>query len=643
MAPRTGSVPALRRWASLVTVILISLASLAAPSAAASVPVAEGVRPCPGMRQVLCGSIIRPLDPSDPAAGTIEIGFHLYPARSGSSEGTIVAVEGGPGYASTASADWYLDLYELLRDTRDVLIVDNRGTGLSDPIGCRQLQSYQGDYAEALEECGEKLGSTSDVYGTAFAADDMAAVLDYLSIDRIDLYGDSYGTFFAQTFAVRHPDRVRTVTLDAAYPVEGLDPWYRDINRAMVDAFQAVCARDVQCSALGGDPIERLRKLADALAIEPLTGQARDADGVLRNVTVDVPGLGFLMGVATYGHTVYRELDGAGQAWLDNADPAPLLRIMAEQTWWGDAGPIEEFSEGAYVAVACNDYPQLWDIFAPRPEREAQFLAAVDALKASDPDAFYPFTVDEWIASDWFDGDFCLPWPAPDLWVPPLPEPHTYPDVPVLVMVGDLDSITSPEASMQAAAHFPNSTYVEVPNLGHVVALGDYHGCTSGIAVRFVATGGDPGDVSCAATTYQEVRTVESFPTQLADVAPASGGSVHGGQVARAVADTVGDIFPRWMNALGYDGVGLRGGTFTSTGLEIVRFRLSGLVYVIDLRVSGGVDWNRFTGEIKAEVNFSGAATGRLTLTWNDYDHHAVATVTGNVDGEAVSLTMPAP
>lgn len=62
-----------------------------------------------------------------------------------------------------------------------------------------------------------------------------------------------------------------------------------------------------------------------------------------------------------------------------------------------------------------------------------------------------------------------------------------------------------------------------------------------------------------------------------------------------------------------------------------------------DLKVAGAVDWNRFTGEIKADVRFTGVATGRLVITWNDYDHHAVATVTGTVDGEAVNLTMPAP
>jgi hypothetical protein len=113
--------------------------------------------------------------------------------------------------------------------------------------------------------------------------------------------------------------------------------------------------------------------------------------------------------------------------------------------------------------------------------------------------------------------------------------------------------------------------------------------------------------------------------------------------VARAVTDTVGDIFSRWMNAVGSDGVGLRGGTFSSTGLDVVSFTLTELRYVTDLRVSGRVDWNRFTGEIMADVRFTGGATGRLTIRWNDYDHHAVATAKGKVGNEAVNLTLPAP
>ena len=600
--------------------------------------------PCPDVPGARCGSIERPLDPLDPDGATITIGFEFHRAtnRSRPSLGTIVAVEGGPGYASTASRDYYLDLFSPLLARRDVLFVDARGTGKSSVINCPELESYQGDYLENIRLCGEQLGASSDLYGTAFAADDLAAVLDALGIDRIDLYGDSYGTFFGQAFAIRHPDRIRTLTLDAAYPVEDQDPWYRDLNRTMRDAFRNVCKRDPGCAALGGDVIDRLAALADALRDDPLAGQAYDADGVLRDVEIDASFLSYLTGVATYGTTVYEELDGAGRAWLDHGDPAPLLRIAAEQTDWTEAGVPEEFSSGLYVAVTCNDYPQLWDIAAPFDVRRAQFDASVAELRATDSDAFTPYTIDDWLTSPWTEYESCISWPAPDPWVPPVDSPANYPAVPTLVLVGDLDSITSSEGARIVADRFPNSTFVEVANTGHVTALVDYSRCASDIVVEFVRTR-SPGDTSCS-SQYQEVRTTDEFPQRLGDVATLPGsGSARQRRIASAVTSTVGDVFPRWFAMFGSDGVGLRGGTFTTTGLDLVRFRLDGLRWVENLAVSGRVVWDRASGEVTANVTCAGASDCRLTVTWNYNETHAVATVTGRIDGERVSLTLPAP
>ena len=218
--------------------VAVSLAATLVPAPAGAAAVVLG--PCEDVPGARCGTITRLLDPTDPSLGTIEISFELHRAREKGLPhlGTIVAVEGGPGYATTASRDYYLDLFDPLLDQRDLLLVDNRGTGGSGAIDCPELQSYEGNYYLNVGLCGKQLGKASDVYGTAFAADDMAAVLDALEIDRVDLYGDSYGTFFGQTFALRHPDRLRTLTLDAAYPVEDQDPWYRDLNRGLVDAFE---------------------------------------------------------------------------------------------------------------------------------------------------------------------------------------------------------------------------------------------------------------------------------------------------------------------------------------------------------------------------------------------------------------------
>jgi pimeloyl-ACP methyl ester carboxylesterase len=600
--------------------------------------------PCPDVPGARCGTIQRPLDPRKANGAKITIGFELHRAtnRNKPSLGTIVAVEGGPGYSSTGSRDFYLDLFAPLLARRDVLFVDARGTGTSSVINCPELESFQGDYIENVRLCGNQLGAASDLYGTAFAADDLAAVLDSLGIDRIDLYGDSYGTFFGQAFAIRHPDRIRTLTLDAAYPVEGQDPWYPDENRAMRSAFRLVCQRDPGCAALGGDVINRLATLADSLRAAPLAGQAFDADGVLRDVEVDAAFLSYIMGVATYGTTVYEELDGAGRAWLEGGDPAPLLRIAAEQTDWTEFGVPEEFSSGLYVAVICNDYPQLWNINAPVGQRRAQFDAAVATLRATDPNVFAPFTIDDWLASPWTEYESCIKWPKPDPWVPPVNSPATYPAVPTLVLVGDLDSITSSEGSQIVASRFPNSTFVEVANTGHVTAISDFARCASNIVVEFVRSR-SPGDSSCA-SQYQEVRTTDAFPLRLNDVAAPTGpGTAKQRRVASAAAATVGDLFPRWFAMLGEAGVGLRGGTFTTTGLDVVHFNMDGLRWIDNLAVSGTAKWSRATGDVTANVTCTRAADCRLTIKWNYNAPQAVATVTGRVDGVQVSLSMPAP
>lgn len=623
-----------------VVTTVLALASISLPTAAAE-PRAS-LEPCPDLEDASCGSIERPLDPADPSAGTIDISFEIHHAREGNPIGTIVAVEGGPGYPSTLSRDYYLELFDPLLDHRNLLLVDARGTGASGAIDCPELQSYEGDYVLSVALCGAQLGSNSDVYGTAFAADDMAAVLDALEIATVDMYGDSYGTFFGQTFALRHPERLRTLTLDASYPVEDQDPFYRDLHRAMRDAIRSVCAEDLECSRLPGDPLARVETLADALRAEPVTGMAYDADGGRHQVTVDAGVLAFLYASAAYGTTVYEELDAAGRAWLENGDSAPLLRIAAEQTLWGDAGAVEEFSEGQYIAVVCNDYPQLWDISSPIESRPTQYDASVAALRASDPDAFAPFAFDDWMSSPWIEYDSCINWPAPSTWVPPEPEPAVYPDVPTLVITGELDTLTSPEGNRIVASRFPQATYVEVPNSGHVTALGDYIGCAAGIVVEFVDTGA-VGDTSCV-DAYPSVRTTDQFPRRLRDVQVSDGeGTLRQRRVATAVAGTVGDLFPRWFAMYGTEGRGLRGGTFITSGLEDVRFRMEAMRWVRDVSVSGVVRWDRTTGDVRATVTFSGAAQGTLGIRWNEWDQHANAVASGLIDGARVRLELPAP
>ena len=293
--------------------------------------------------------------------------------------------------------------------------------------------------SESVTECGKVLGARADTYSTAYAADDTASVLDALDIEQIDLYGDSYGTFFAQVFALRHPERVQTLTLDASYPVSGQDPWWRDTNRAIQDALTRVCSRDPRCAALKGSPVDRMRATAAQLSTNPIVAKAFNAEGKQRTVRLDGVNLALATAYATYGTNIYRELDAAVRAFR-NGYQAPLLRIVAENISKNYAGgnPVY-YSAGQYAAVICSDYPQLWDTsLPPGDERQQQYRAAVNALRDSDPDDFDPFSIDDWIGTGWTEPRTCIGWPTPTDPIPPELPGTDYPDVPTLVLSGDL-------------------------------------------------------------------------------------------------------------------------------------------------------------------------------------------------------------
>lgn len=225
-----------------------------------------------------------------------------------------MAAEGGPGYATTGSRDGYLGLFAPLRDRRDILLVDERGTGKSQAVNCALLQGESGSRAPGIRACSAQLGDTRYLYGSGLAADDVAAILDALGISVVNLYGDSYGTYFAQTFAGRHPDRLRSVVLDSAYPVRGLSPWYPEIAITARYAFDAACQRSPECSARPGTSMQRINALVASLRAHPFSGRTHDANGVPRNVTANATNLANLMVANATQSVVYRELDPTARA-----------------------------------------------------------------------------------------------------------------------------------------------------------------------------------------------------------------------------------------------------------------------------------------------------------------------------------------
>ena len=604
-----------------------------------------------------CGSITRRIDPSGVIPGEILVGFEYYP-RSDLSHarlGTILPQEGGPGYSSTGTRDYYLAIFDALRDRRDVLIVDKRGTGLSDPIDCADLQTGSTDL-DAVAACARQLGPTAWFYGTDYAANDIIAVMDALDIDDADFYGDSYGTFVGQVLAGLYPHRLRSIILDSAYPVRAPDPWFATDWAAAWSGIDVSCARSPSCSSQGGAASSRMQRIIDVVRTHPIRGDAPDGNGDLQATTIDTASLINLIDAAGYGPPVYRDLDAAARAWLESRDPLPLLRLVAEQNTVTVDLPID-FSDGLYEAVTCTDYPMLYNLATPRAVRNREYAAALEDAREHRPNLFAPFSVDEGIDSMVYITplDSCLPWPvppknlAPGAPGAPLPPSAHFPAVPTLVLSGDLDSITSVTDANETAGQFPNAVHVVVPNLGHVVADSDEIGCTLGIVHRFVKNLA-PGNIDCV-QKVRPVRTVPRFARTAGELAPLKalkGDKTTDAQrrVAAAGLETVGDVIARYYVTFNFVDSGLRGGKLTyvatDTGYD---FTLEGFKWTEDVAVTGTVSWDQTTNVITAQVILKTAGTqvGSLQIRWNDAHINALASVTGAIQGATLIAQRIAP
>jgi pimeloyl-ACP methyl ester carboxylesterase len=481
----------------------------------------------------------------------------------------------------------------------------------------------------------------------------VALLLRRLRTGKVDFYGDSYGTFFGQVLTARYTKMLRSVTLDAAYPVSGKDPFYPQTIQTARHAFDVSCLRSVACHrAAPGSAWARLSILAGYLRQHPVKGRTRDPFGDKVTERVTAVKLSEMVNDAGSDSGVYRELDAAGRALLNDHDPAPLLRLTEQDVYTGDSGPVREFNDGLYQATTCLDYPQPFSYGQTPAQRAAQYANAVAALPAG---LFAPFTVHEWVTEPEEEFDACLDWPAPAHPDPPIttPPPYAPRNLPVLVLSGDLDSLTTPAEGRQTARDMgPSARWILVRNDTHVNAMDDPVGCASGLVQTFIR---DPAalmriNASCAERT-PEVRVVGTFPAALSHVTPATArpgdqAGRTGLRLAAVGAAAVGDAVWRWYYGDGVRGWGLRGGTFRFTGDgSRIGIRLTRVRWTSDTRVSGTVRWNQVSGRVWARLTIAGPGgnSASIRLWYFDYVRHSAARLSGRYRGQRIAATMPAP
>ena len=203
-----------------------------------------------------CGTLTRPENPEDPDSPAITLRVAVVPALNlEPMPDPVVPIAGGPGqgtiefYAGTSGA------FEPLRRDRDILLVDQRGTGDSSRMSCPVDDDFADttlsteEIAAYSTECLEALPHDPRYFTTSVAVSDLEAVREALGYPALNLYGISYGSRVAQHYARRYPATTRTVVLDGVVPPQlPLGPEIATESQAAIDRIFARCAEDPDCN-----------------------------------------------------------------------------------------------------------------------------------------------------------------------------------------------------------------------------------------------------------------------------------------------------------------------------------------------------------------------------------------------------------
>ena len=492
-----------RRFRRALAAAGLGLAALAAGSVSAQ---ALPLTPCrlKGVdHEARCGSLTRPLDPARPQGPQIQVQFAVLPALAQrKTADPVFFFAGGPGQGAKALAGPLSQQFARLNNRRDLVFIDQRGTGDSAPLKCaddaeRQppqplaLQLDQGRQLERLAACRIALQKLphGDLrqYITSIAVADIDAVREALGAAQVNAIGFSYGTRAVLEYQRQFPQRVRRAVIDGVAPPDMALPASSSVdNQAALEALFAACEKDAGCR--GRHPALRaqwqglLQSLPREVRVQhPVTGQPELLRIDRRTV------LGLVRG------PLYAPMLAAGlPAAIDAAAAGRFDPLIGLAQALGGGGGI---ASGMHFSVICaEDLPRLPAADAASTgdfgEVNAQLYRRVcaDWPRGTPPEAFYRLV------------------PAPS---------------PTLVLSGGADPATpARHGARVAAALGAKARHVVVAEAGHgVLSLA----CVRDAAMRFITEASDEGalkvDADCAASMPRPPAFVPIAPAMAASAA----------------------------------------------------------------------------------------------------------------------------
>lgn len=600
------------RRGSLVAALVLC-AAVAAPGASAQGPFS----PC-ALNGLECATIAVPLDYSGATPGELSLHVEELPA-AGTPRGVMLLLAGGPGQASAETFDLAHEgaYWQSLFPGYTLATYDDRGTGQSGALTC--------DLSGTIDACGNAIVGRA-FYTTRDHAEDVESVRIALGVDKLAVYGVSYGTKHAIAYALAYPDHVERLLLDSE-----LLPQRDFFGLASLQTIPAsiddICAGGV-CPTLPARIGEEFAGYANARHDAPLAVPVDLTRLSQTAIVLDGDSLVSLAYASDLSSGVSSELpaavDAAVRGWT-----LPLARLEALDNLVQQA-TTNEIDTALYYATTCGDGPFPWGPTDPVPTRLAALTGAIAALPPGSTGLLGAWAV--------FDSapTGCAFWPSPSggaaLGAGPLP------DVPTLVLSGDRDIRTPTSGAVQIASQFPQGHVLLVPGSGHAVL--ERSACVAA-AVRGWLDGATP-PASCPRIGIG-VPPLARWRRTVAATPPAAHVPGLPGRTLAALVQTLHDAEDAWLLARQTTTTvnGLVGGELVPDSVKTLR--LERYSSVGGLAVSGTI-LLRLDPSTGQPVVPLAAAVGTLTLAGTGASHGIVTLagnrLTGTIGGRKVSAAF---
>lgn len=410
-----------------------------------------------------CARLDVPENPDAPAGRSITLQLALVPARSSrAAPDPVVMLAGGPGQSALEAFPQMAAAFEPLRKHRHILLIDQRGTGKSNPLKCA-LPDWKDPSTQTgpalrrqAAECLARLSARADprFYTTTDAVRDLETVRQALGAPLLNLVGGSYGTRVGLEYLRRHPDAVRTLVLDAVVPPElALLQDHAANLDAAIAAILAACHADAVCAGRFGDPRQTLARLRAELRARPRPAAYVDPlTHVPRTEMLNEALLAAIVRLYAY-----------------QPETAALLPLLLGET--AEGRPQSLMAQGELI------FQRLGDALAHGMELSVVCTEDAPFLRPDPADAG-TLLGQQLIA---LTQEQCAVWPRGRL-----PADFKQPvssDKPVLLLSGERDPVTPPRYAAQVARTLPNSRSLVLKGQGHTVMI---RGCAPKLVRDFV-------------------------------------------------------------------------------------------------------------------------------------------------------------